>query len=105
MNTQVRQGETLLPLAAWAASGKMLGPDDYDRIKGWRIYEVTCDDPGLSTPAYLAAKSAEAEARIVAAREAAMTNVQGIAHDTAQAIVQKLTGKAATAAELASARG
>ena len=40
---------------------KMLGPDDYDRIKGWRVYEVTCDDPGLSKPAFLAAKSAEAQ--------------------------------------------
>ena len=54
--------------------------------------------------AKLAAKGAEAEARIASAREAAMTNVTGIASDTAQAIVQKLTGKAASAAELASAR-
>jgi len=37
----------------------LLGPDNYDRIKGWRIYEVTCDDPGLSKPAYLATKNAE----------------------------------------------
>ena len=55
--------------------------------------------------AKLSAKGAEAEARIAAAREAAMANVQTIAADTAGAIVQKLTGKAATAAELASARG
>lgn len=41
------------------ASGVRLTPDNYDRIKGWRIYEVTCDDPGLSKPAYLAAKNAE----------------------------------------------
>lgn len=40
-------------------SQTLLGPDDYDRIKGWRIYEVTCDDPGLSKPAFLAAKNAE----------------------------------------------
>lgn len=40
-------------------SRTLLGPDNYDRIKGWRIYEVTCDDPGLSKPAYLAAKNAE----------------------------------------------
>lgn len=47
-------------LAEWAMDKRvMLGPDNYDRIKGWRIYEVTCDDPGLSKPAYLAAKSAE----------------------------------------------
>jgi hypothetical protein len=37
----------------------LLGPDNYDRIKGWRIYEVSCDDPGLSKPAFLASKSAE----------------------------------------------
>ena len=37
----------------------LLGPDNYDRIQGWRIYEVTCDDPGLSKPAFLAAKNAE----------------------------------------------
>ncbi|QNQ09748.1 DUF5695 domain-containing protein [Sphingomonas alpina] len=41
------------------ASGTLLGPDNYDRIKGWRIYEVTCDDPGLSKPAFLASKNAE----------------------------------------------
>jgi F-type H+-transporting ATPase subunit b len=55
--------------------------------------------------AELAAKGAEAEARINAARDAAMGNVQSIAADTAGAIVAKLTGKAPTAAELASARG
>lgn len=32
-----------------------------------------------------------------------MANVQSVAQDTAQAIVQKLTGTAATAAELAAA--
>jgi Family of unknown function (DUF5695) len=40
-------------------SQTILGPDNYDLIKGWRIYEVTCDDPGLSKPAYLASKNAE----------------------------------------------
>ncbi|MBL8773876.1 MAG: hypothetical protein JNK30_20990 [Phenylobacterium sp.] len=53
--------------------------------------------------AKLAAAGAEAEARIAKAREQAMTNVAGIAGDTAQAIVAKLTGKPATAAELAGA--
>lgn len=44
----------------WASdTGTLLGPDNYDRIKGWRIYEVTCDDPGLSKPAFLALKNAE----------------------------------------------
>jgi len=47
-------------LAEWnMESQTLLGPDNYDRIKGWRIYEVTCDDPGLSKPAFLAAKNAE----------------------------------------------
>ena len=40
-------------------TGALLNPDNYDEIKGWRIYEVTCDDPGLSKPAFLAAKNAE----------------------------------------------
>jgi hypothetical protein len=40
-------------------TGVRLTPDNYDEIKGWRIYEVTCDDPGLSKPAYLASKNAE----------------------------------------------
>ena len=53
--------------------------------------------------AKLAATGAEAEARIAKAREAAMTNVAGIAADTAKAIVEKLTGKTATAAELTAA--
>ena len=51
----------------------------------------------------LAAAGAEAEARIAKARDAAMANVQSISAETAQAIIQKLTGKSATAAELAAA--
>ena len=47
-------------LAEWnMGSHVQLSPDNYDLIKGWRIYEVTCDDPGLSKPAYLASKNAE----------------------------------------------
>jgi len=47
-------------LAEWNMDSEvLLSPDNYDRIKGWRIYEVTCDDPGLSKPAYLASKNAE----------------------------------------------
>ncbi len=46
-------------LAEWAMDTQLLlGPDEYDRIRGWRIYEVTCDDPGLSKPAFLASKNA-----------------------------------------------
>ncbi len=55
--------------------------------------------------AKLAAKGAEAEARISKARDAAMVNVAGIAADAAGAIVGKLTGRAATSAELTAARG
>lgn len=47
-------------LAEWNnETGALLGPDNYDHIKGWRIYEVTCDDPGLSKPAFLSGKLAE----------------------------------------------
>jgi len=47
-------------LAEWAMDTHVqLSPDNYDRIKGWRIYEVTCDDPGLGKPAHLASKNAE----------------------------------------------
>jgi F-type H+-transporting ATPase subunit b len=45
------------------------------------------------------ARIAEAEAAIGKTRDAAMTNVSSIASDTTRAIVEKLTGKAATAAE------
>lgn len=51
-----------------------------------------------------AQSSAEAEARIAAARDAAMAHIGDIAKDAASAIVTKLTGRAPTAAELASAR-
>lgn len=44
-------------LAEWNnETGVLLTPDCYDRIEGWRIYEVTCDDPGLSKPAFLSTK-------------------------------------------------
>lgn len=47
-------------LCEWAMDTHVqLSPDNYDRIKGWRIYEVSCDDPGLSKPAYLSSKNAE----------------------------------------------
>lgn len=37
-------------------TGVILTPDEYDDIEGWRRYAVTCDDPGLSKPAYLSSK-------------------------------------------------
>lgn len=55
--------------------------------------------------AEVAAKVAEAEVRITAMRDAAMANVGAIAEDTAKAIVEKLTGKTTTAAELKAVGG
>jgi len=46
-----------------------------------------------------------AEAQIAVTRDAAMANVGTIAADTASAIVERLTGQSATAAELTAARG
>jgi len=40
-------------------SSVLLSPDNYDRIRERQIYAVTCDDPGLGKPAFLAAKNAE----------------------------------------------
>jgi F-type H+-transporting ATPase subunit b len=50
--------------------------------------------------AKLAETTAKAEASIAAARDKAMGGVRAIAADAAQAIVGKLTGKPATAAEI-----
>jgi len=50
--------------------------------------------------ARLAQVMADAEARIAAARNEAMTHVRGIAAETAEAIVQRLTGQGADAAEV-----
>ena len=49
------------------------------------------------------ARIAEAETAIGKTRDAAMSNVSAIASDTAAAIVERLTGKAPTAAEAAAA--
>ena len=48
----------------------------------------------------IAARLAEAESRIGAVRGEAMTHVRGIAAETAAAMVERLTGQAATGAEL-----
>lgn len=55
--------------------------------------------------AVLAERVAEAEGRIAKMRDAAMAQVDTVASDTTKAIVEKLTGKAATAAELNAAKG
>ncbi|WP_395944698.1 hypothetical protein [Brevundimonas sp.] len=51
------------------------------------------------------ARIAEAEAAIAKTRDAAMANVSTIAADATAAMVERLTGKAATAAELAAVKG
>ncbi|MBU4436440.1 MAG: hypothetical protein KKC14_18720 [Alphaproteobacteria bacterium] len=53
--------------------------------------------------AKLAVHIDEAEARIAAMRDSAMAHVGAVASETAMAIVQKLTGKPASAAEVKSA--
>lgn len=53
----------------------------------------------------IAAKLAEAEARIQASKEAAMSNVNAIAAETAEAIVQQLTEAKVTKDELLAAVG
>ena len=40
-------------------TGEWMHPDFYDLIEGWRIYMVTCDDPGLAKPAFLSGLLAE----------------------------------------------
>jgi F-type H+-transporting ATPase subunit b len=53
--------------------------------------------------AVVTARIAEAETAIGKTRDAAMTNVAAVAADTASAIVERLTGKAPTAAEATAA--
>lgn len=53
----------------------------------------------------VAAKVTEAEAKIAATRERAMANVGAIAEGVSKSIVEKLTGKAATDAELKAVGG
>ena len=52
-----------------------------------------------------AGRVAEAEGRIGKMRDAAMAQVEAVADDTTKAIVEKLTGKTATAAELKTVKG
>jgi F-type H+-transporting ATPase subunit b len=55
--------------------------------------------------AKLAETTGAAEAGIAQARERAMANVRGIAAETAGVIIEKLTGRAASAAEIEAAAG
>ncbi|MFE9082980.1 hypothetical protein ACQKKG_14060 [Brevundimonas sp. NPDC003935] len=53
--------------------------------------------------AVVSARIAEAEAAIAKTRDAAMVHVSTVAADTAHAMIERLTGKAPTAAEVAAA--
>ncbi|MNN76512.1 F0F1 ATP synthase subunit B' [compost metagenome] len=53
--------------------------------------------------AAVSARIAEAEAAIARTRDAAMVHVSTVASDTAHAMIERLTGKAPTAAEVAAA--
>lgn len=55
--------------------------------------------------AAVAQRIAEAEGRIAVMRDKAMGQVSQVADDTTRALVEKLTGKPATAAELANTKG
>lgn len=62
-------------------------------------------EKSAAADAETAGKVAEAEARIAAMRESAMSSVGAVADEITKAIVEKLTGKAATAAEVKAAGG
>ena len=38
-------------------NGALLSPEHLDRIKGWREYMASCDDPGLGKPPFVALKN------------------------------------------------
>ncbi len=62
--------------------------------------KADADARAAAEEAVVADQIAKAEAAIAKTRDAAMANVSTIAADTASAMVERLTGKAATAAEL-----
>ena len=61
------------------------------------------DRERAAVDAQMAAKVAEAEKRIEASKNTALSAVSGVANDTVGAIVAKLTGQTVTGAEIASA--
>ena len=62
--------------------------------------KAEADARNAAEEAKLGERLAEAEAAIKAGRERAMANVRTVAADTAEAIVEKLSGQAATRAEV-----
>lgn len=81
------------------ASAQKLANDARSRAR------AEIDSALAAEEARLAEVAAVSDAAIGKARDKAMGNVTGIAQETAQAIVSKLTGKAATAAELSAVKG
>ncbi|EGF90165.1 ATP synthase B' chain [Asticcacaulis biprosthecium C19] len=85
--------------AAAHAAGRKLASEALARSNAEIAEQTAAEDAKLNT------RLSEAEARIRAARDTAMAHVTDIAGETAQALVETLTGKAATAAALKSAFG
>ncbi len=89
--------EAAAETAAAHASAKKLASEAIARSNAEVAAAQAAEDVKLN------ARLSEAEARIKSARDEAMSHVREIASDTASALVQKLTGKAATQAALKSA--
>lgn len=92
---QAREAEA--ETAAAHAAAKKLGQDAIARSNAEIAAAQAVEDAKLNT------RLGEAEARIKAASDEAMSHVRDIASDTASALVAKLTGKAPTQAALKSA--
>jgi F-type H+-transporting ATPase subunit b len=92
---QAREAEA--ETAAAHAAAKKLAQDAIARSNAEIAAAQAAEDAKLNT------RLGEAEARIKAARDEAMSHVRDIASDTASALVAKLTGKAPTQAALKSA--
>ena len=93
----VQAKEAAAETAAAHASAKKLASEAIARSNAEVAAAQAAEDVKLN------ARLSEAEARIKSARDEAMSHVREIASDTASALVQKLTGKAATQAALKSA--
>jgi F-type H+-transporting ATPase subunit b len=85
-------------LAAARASAQKVASDARSKAQAESMAKLAEEEAKLATT------TSAAEARIAKARDAAMGNVASIASDTASAIVEHLTGSAATAKELAAGR-
>ena len=91
--------EAAAEMAAARTAAQKVAADARARAQGEIAARLAEED------ARLAGTQAEADARISAARDVAMGNVSSIGAEIAQVIVEKLTGGAASAQEIAAARG